>query len=727
MREHKRNLNEDVADSLIRSPLDETRRLFFGGRRRLTVIRQTEASECGLACLAMIAGFYGHHVDLASLRRRVSISLKGMTLGSLMEVAQTLGLICRPVRLELSELHQLDVPCILHWDMDHFVVLREVRGAWAVIIDPAVGERRLALKEVGQHFTGVAVAFSQGATFQRKPAEPPLSLRALAGSIHGLGRSLLQIFALALALEGFSLLAPQFMQLVVDQVLADGDHDLLVLLGISFSLLLLLQTAVTALRTWVVMWVGSHFNLGWTGNVFQHLLRLPQSYFLKRHLGDILSRFSAITTIQQTLTTHFVSVILDGIMASLTMVLLVIYSPLLAGITAVSVVIYAGIRMLYFRVFREANLNQVLVSAKQQTSLMESVRGIQTLRLHSQTAMQATRHLNATADVLNTSISIQRLGLIFSTLSGLTSGAQKIGVLWLGAWLCLRGQMSAGMLIAFVAYADQFTARADSLVDYLIQLRLLRVQGERLADIVMTAPEPHAEGLFVGPLPEVSIRFENVSFRYADGEPWILKGVSFEIAAGESVAITGPSGCGKSTLIKLLLGLLDPQVGTIRIGGVDLRHLGKDNYRKMLGCVMQDDHLFAGSIADNISFFDPSATLERIQRAAELASLHDDIVEMPMGYHSLVGDMGSSLSGGQQQRLHLARALYRRPKLLILDEATSHIDSMCEKDIFNAIRTEAMTKVVISHRHDVANLVDRVISFAREPRQGIDSKSPIAT
>lgn len=684
-------------------------RLHFGWGRQLPLIRQSEAGECGLACVAMLAGYYGHHADLPSLRRRFSLSLKGVTLAQLIDMTQSLGMSSRPLRFELDELPQLQSPCILHWDLNHFVVLREIGKRHVVIHDPAVGERRLRFDELGTHLTGVALELSKGPTFQRKSPPPPVSLRTLAGSIHGLGRALSVIFSLALVLELISLLWPQFLQMVVDQVLADGDHDLLTFLGLSFLLLLAMQTGVSALRTWTVMWLGTHFNLSWTGNVFQHLLRLPQEYFLKRHLGDIVSRFDAVSVIQQTLTTQFVGVLLDGLMAVLTLGMLVFYSPLLCGLVLTALLLYAGTRVLYFKAYFESNLSQITVSAKQQSCFMEAVRGVQTLRLHNQGPAQAARYLNATADTLNTSIAVQRLNLLFGSLNGLTTGTQRVGVLWLGAWLALKGQFSAGMLMAFVAYADQFTSRAASLIDYVIQLKLLRLQGERLADIVLTSPEAYAEGSYVGPPPKPSIQFDGVSFRYADGEPWVIKDCSFEISAGESVAITGPSGCGKSTLVRLMLGLLDPQQGTIRIGGIDLKQLGKNNYRKMVSSVMQDDTLFAGTIADNICFHDEAATPEKIESAARLAELHADIAAMPMGYHSMVGDMGSMLSGGQQQRLCLARALYVNPKILVLDEATSHLDVDRERLIAAALAALPVTRVLIAHRRETIESAQRVI------------------
>ena len=694
-------------------PIEPRPRLHFGRGRALPMIRQSEAAECSLACLAMIAGYHGQHTELPALRRRFALSLKGVTLARLIEMAQALGLACRPLRIELDELARLQTPCILHWDMNHFVVLREVNKRGVVIHDPAVGERTVVFGDLSKHVTGVAVELSKGPDFRRKKPDLPVSLRTLAGSIQGLGRALLTIFGLALALELFGLLAPLFLQMVVDQVLADGDHDLLTFLGLSFLLLMVLQTAVSALRTWTVLWLGTHFSLNWSGNVFQHLLRLPQAYFLKRHLGDVVSRFGAISAIQHTLTTRFVEVVLDGLMTVLTLVVLLLYSPMLAALTVGAVALYAALRMLYFRVFREANLGQIVVQAKQQSAFMEAVRGVQTLQLFNQVPARSARYLNATADTLNAGVAVQRLNLVFGSIQGLTVGSQRIAILWLGAWLALKGQFSAGMLMAFAAYADQFTSRASSLVDYAIDIRLLRIQGERLADIVLTPTEPHAEGTYVGPLPEPSVRFDKVSFRYADGEAWILKDCCFAVTAGESVAIVGPSGCGKSTLVRLLLGLLDPQEGKITVGGIDLKHLGKTTYRKMVGSVMQDDRLFAGSIADNIAFFDDAATPEAVEAAARQAELHQDIVAMPMGYHSLVGDMGSSLSGGQQQRLSLARALYRKPQILVLDEATSHLDIEREQQIAQTLRQLQITRIVIAHRPETIASAERVLTLQK--------------
>lgn len=686
-----------------------TRTAWSPGRRRVPLIQQTEATECGLACLAMVAGHHGQHVSLAQLRQRFPASLKGTTLTQLMDVADAMAMTARPLRLELDELPRLQLPCILHWDLDHFVVLVQVDRHGMVLHDPALGERHISLAAATKHFSGVALELTPKPAFRRQQRPPAVSLRQLAGSIQGLRRSLSALFGLALLLELCGLAAPQFLQITIDQVLADSDENLLTILGLSFAALLILQTGLGALRTWTVVVLGAQFSLQWMGGVFGHLMRLPQAYFLKRHLGDVVSRFGAIDTIQHTLTSQFVGALLDGVMALATLAVMAVYSLPLAALTIAAMVIYILLRLAYYRVLRESNLSQILAAARQQSQFMEAVRGVQTIRLHNLETTHTARYMNAATQTINTGVAVQKLNLAFGALNGFVTGAQRIAVLWLGAWLALRGHFSAGMLIAFVAYADQFTGRTASLVDYAIQWRLLRLQAERLADIVLTPAEPHRDGVYVGPAPEPSIQFEHVSFRYGDGEPWILRDCTFEVAAGTSIAIAGPSGGGKSTLVRLLLGLLDPQEGTIRIGGVPLEHLGKRRLRELVGSVMQDDTLFAGSVADNIAAFDEGATLARVEDAARIAQLHDDLCRMPMAYHTRVGDMGAALSGGQAQRVLLARALYQQPRLLVLDEATSQVDVACERAIAQQLRNAAMTRLLVAHRPETIASADRVL------------------
>ncbi|ACD59756.1 peptidase domain-containing ABC transporter [Xanthomonas oryzae] len=672
-------------------------------------ILQAEASECGLASLAMVASAHGMQLDLPELRRQFHLSLKGIRLNQLIEIAQTLGFSTRPLRLEMEQLDQLSLPCILHWDLNHFVVLAKVGKSKATILDPAIGERRLSLGEVSQHFTGVALELTPTAEFKQHKAAPSISARQLTGPIRGLWSALSQIALLSLALQVFVILAPFYTQWVVDQVLVSADRDLLVVLGLGFGLALLLQVGIGLLRGWSVVSLSSRLGLQWMGNVFAHLLKLPLDFFEKRHLGDVTSRMSSVQTIQHTLTTSFVEAMIDGVMAMVTLVLMLVYSWKLALVTLLAVALYLGIRAIAYRPMRDRTEQQLVAAAKQQTHLLESLRGMQSLKVAGEESVRRSTYENLLNDTVNQDVKLARMSLGFNTASQLVFGLERIAVIWIGARLALDNVFSVGMLVAYLAYKDQFAMRVSGLIDKWIEFRMLRLHGERLADIVLTPPEKQHAQPHALPPAEPSIEVEGLSFRYADGEPWVVKDCSFTIAPGESVAIIGGSGCGKTTLVKLLLGLLTPSEGTIRIGGHDLHKLGPRNVRAMIGVVMQDDQLFAGSIADNIGFFDTDFDLERIKAAAQLAAVHEDIAAMPMGYHSLIGDMGSSLSGGQKQRIILARALYRQPKLLFLDEATSHLDVTRERLVNEAVKHLQLTKVIVAHRPETIASADRIL------------------
>jgi ATP-binding cassette subfamily B protein RaxB len=684
----------------------------WSSRRRLPLVMQTEAAECALACLAMIARFHGYETDLAGLRRRFSSSLKGMPLNRVIEIAHALGFDARPLRAELAYLPDAQWPCILHWNLNHFVILNRVTRRGADIYDPAHGRYWMPLDEVSKHFTGVILELQPGADFSRAEERPRISMRALTGRITGLPRVLIQVLGLAFVIETLALVMPFQMQWVLDQVLLSGDQNLLLVLTLGFLIALSLSTALSLARAWIISWFGATLNAQWITNLFGHLLKLPLDYFEKRHMGDVLSRFSSVQSIQATLTGSFVEATLDGVMGSLALVILCLYSLPLTMVVVIASLLYVLLRWGMYHTLWRLNEEQLVYVARQQTELMESVRGVQAIKLGNKQSERKLRLANATSEAALRMMRSQRITLAFGVINRNLFGAQRIALVALGAYLAIQGKFSAGMLVAYIAYADQFATKIGNLVDKAVEFRMLRLHGERIADIALAEPERHALGVYSGPEPEPRIEVRNVSFRYADGEPWVLRNVNLMIHPGESIAVVGPSGFGKSTLAKLLVGLLAPTEGSIEIGGLDIRSYGLDNYRKLIGAVMQDDSLFAGSIADNISLFDPAAAIDDIMAAATAAEIHQDIMAMPMGYESTVGDMGSALSGGQRQRLILARALFRKPRLLVLDEATSHLDEAREFLIAERVKQMKMTRILIAHRSTTIASADRVLDLA---------------
>ncbi|CAM3812045.1 peptidase domain-containing ABC transporter [Bordetella tumulicola] len=688
-------------------------RLMLGGKRRVPRLLQTETAECGLACVGMIAGFYGHHQTLAALRGRFPVSLKGATLATLIHVASQLGLASRPVKVSLDALNNLKLPCILHWEFNHFVVLTSVSARSATVIDPASGTRKCSISELSSSFTGVALELWPTPDFVEVRENKPVRLRELTGRVSGLGGAVSQVLLLALALEILTVVQPFFLQWVVDHVLNTGDRDLLTTLALAFGLLMVMKQLTSVARGWMLMVMGTTLNLQWRANVFTHLLRLPISYFEKRHLGDVVSRFGAIDTIERTVTTSFLEAMLDGLVMLITLVLMFLYSPSLTWIALGAMALYGLARWACYTSLRHATEEHIVHAAKEQSHFLETVRGVKTIKLFQHQDDRRSRWLSLLVNEINADLRVQKWTLFFRVFDGLLFGLSSIAILWLGARLVLDGQFTVGALLAFIVYNTLFGQRIAALLDKLVEVQMLRLQGERLADIVREPPEPTGEMSTTGRPPTHSpvIEVRNLRFRYSPQEPYVLDGVSFKIEPGESVAITGPSGSGKTTLISILLGFLAPTDGEVLVDGVPARGAGAAALRRIAGTVLQDDVLFAGSIAENISFFDPQYDPERASRCAEIAAIHDDISAMPMGYNTLVGDMGTVLSGGQKQRVLLARSLYKQPAILFLDEATSHLDIARERVVNTAIAKLHMTRVIVAHRPDTIAAAGREISL----------------
>lgn len=703
-----------------------TDRLAFGLGQTLPVVLQTEAAECGLACLTMVLQHHGASTDLAALRTRHAVALTGMTLATLTDVAQREQLGTRGLRLELDELPQLRLPAILHWDLNHFVVLQSVGNGHIVVHDPAFGERHLSLEEASRHFTGVALEVWPNPGFAPKEEKTRVRLSQLIGQVSGFWPSLGQVLMLSLALEVFGLVSPLFMQWVLDHVVVSRDTQLLTTLAIGFALLMLVQQGTSLVRSWLLMVINTSVGLQWKANVFAHMTRLPLSYFQNRHLGDIVSRAGSVNDIQSTLTSAFVETLFDGLLVILTLVLMFVYSPTLAWVAVVAVLLYLAVRLLWYRPFYAANEEALVRDASQSSHFLESIRGMRAIQLFGRQTQRQGAWQTLMVSATNARLKIEKLQILYSLVRGLLGGAFALLIVWLGAQQIIANELTVGMLMAFMAYRGQFDSRVTSLIDKAIDLKMLRLHAERLADLVLTPTTPAAQRLDARDLNPAAatvpaLALEQLRYRYADQSPWVLDGITLHIAPGEVLAITGRSGCGKTTLVNLLLGTYAPTEGRVLVDGVPLAQVGVDRWRQGVATVMQDDTLFAGSIADNIGFFDPQPDLTWMVECARMAALHDDIERMPMAYQTLVGDMGTVLSGGQKQRLLLARALYKRPRVLILDEATSHLDVESEAQVNAAIAALPVTRIVVAHRPETIRSVQRVVDL-RDGRVAFDGQ-----
>ncbi|WFB51271.1 peptidase domain-containing ABC transporter [Vibrio coralliilyticus] len=690
-------------------------RLQIGFTRKIPLFYQSEAAECGLACVAMVAEYWGHKLNLTRLRSEMSVSLNGSTLNDLMKMAHKLDLSSRPLRVDIEALKTITTPCILHWDLNHFVVLVKVSRNRFYIHDPSVGRRRLTLDEFSQHFTGVVLEitpFDSMSSVTHDIHKP--TLKDIFGRPQGLKGSLGKIVVLALVYEICVLGASFLPQIVIDQVVPSQDKNLLYLVIAGFGLLLLIRVGANYLRAWTVMAVSATFNLQWRARVFRHMMHLPIPFFEKRNLGDIASRFDSLDVIENAITKQVVEALLDGMLALGALAMLFVYDEKIAAVALASMSTYLLLRQFLFARFRERNLEFILSSVKEKTYFLETIRSIQSIRLFGRTDNRAVRWQNLLVDERNADIRQQKLGIGFESMSTLIFGVEGLIIVLVGTAAALKGEMTVGMLIAALSFKDQFSSRVSGFIDTLFDLRMLGLHMERVGDVVLSEPEEDGLQRSYTSIEHLmpSISFQNVSFRYSEHEPMVIENLSFTISAGEAVALVGASGCGKTTVVKLILGMLSPTQGQILVDDMPLSSLRLTDYRQLIGSVMQDDTLLSGSLEENISFFDLEVDTERVREVAALADIRTHIERLPMAYETLIGELGNTLSGGQRQRVLLARALYRQPKILVLDEATSHLDPDSEHNINRMISDQSVTRIIVAHRSSTIGSADRIIDIA---------------
>jgi ATP-binding cassette subfamily B protein RaxB len=698
-------------------------KLHFGAFNKLPIHLQTESAECSLACLSMIASYHGHIIEVSELRQKYPLTLRGTNLKQVMEIATQLKLSPRALRTEIESFNEITLPAVLHWDFNHFVVLKSTRKNIIIIHDPAQGIRHMTPEEVSKHFTGIVLELQPVSDFEITKGKKKLQIHHLWSSIHGLVSNLAYVFAFALSIQILVLISPYFIRLVVDEIVLAQDHNLLLVAGFAFALLQLIKTLAMGLRSWVVLHIGTVLNVQLVNNLFTHLLKLPLDYFQRRHVGDIVSRFVSIDEIRKLLANGLIESIIDGFMVTTSIIVMYVYNVTLATIALAAVLLYSGLRFILYPIHKRSFEEFIVKNANEETVFLETVRTMQTIKSFANESTRQSLWQNRFIDKSNANIKLGRFDIVYKTTHELVTGLEYIAIVWVGALSILDAQLTVGMLIAFLAYRSYFANLSHSLIDKVFEFRLLRMHLDRISDIVNTKPERYltSKRSLTEPLTG-GLELRRVSFRYSESDDYIFKNVTLRIEPGESVAIVGPSGCGKTTLLKIMMGLIQPTSGKILVDGVNIKHLGLRNYRNATASVMQDDTLMSGSIADNISFFDPQVDQQRIQHCAVAAHIAEDIIKMPMGFQTLVGDLGNTLSGGQQQRLLLARALYRDPRILFLDEASSHLDIDTEKKIVNTLTQIGCTRIMIAHRPESITLASRIIDIRNLSRNEIRTR-----
>ncbi len=673
---------------------------------RVPVILQSRRTECGLAAITMIANYFGNDLDLTAMRRRFGDPRPD--LHSILGIADSLGMIGRPLRLGLAEMRRLGLPALLHWEFDHFVVLVKIGRRRIVVNDPAAGRRVLDWKEFGRAFTGVAVEFTAAPDTPAQSARQLPSLRGLLRSFRGLPRYLSVMLFLLVATQLLSLAPPLATQLLIDEVVLGQDRQWLHRVIFGLALVMLAAVIIDTLRRRVALYTGMRVATDSTTLIIRHLLRLPAVTVGRHSVGDLMSRVDSMRPLRVVLTDTSLQLVVQAVVLIATLTLMFVYSRQLTAISLAAVLLIALLHASLLPLCRALNTRQVVAAAGAGNSLIESLRAFPAVNATGLGAQRLAHWQHGFATAINADNRKQQLTIIAGAGQGVILVFEYALFLAAGIGGVLDRQLTLGVLFAFLSLRGTLMAASAELLAAARQLYLVRSHVDRVAEIVAEAPEPDAPRHALRRRLRGEIACEAIGFRYPGGSP-ILARVTVAVAAGESIVIRGPSGAGKTTLLRLLAGSLEPGHGRLTYDGMDMRLWDRGALRRQFGIVLQSDRLFEGSVADNISGFEADADIGRLREAAELAAIWDEIVDLPMAVNSPLSGADGGLSGGQAQRLLLARAIYRRPRILFLDEATSQLDHATERRVIANLGTLGVTSISIAHRSNALAAATRFI------------------
>ena len=681
-------------------------------RHRTPVIRQRGGTDCGLACLAMVAGFHGRHVSLASLAAAMSTTDRGVTVVTLVDLATRHRLIARPLRLDAHEVRGLRLPAILHWRMNHFVVLVARRRGRLIVHDPARGRQAVTRAEFDDAFTGVAVEMTPAPDFQPRADRRPRAIDYVA-DLRPVAGYVVSLFLVSIVVQLLSLAPPIAAQVVIDEALVGQDREWLGRVILAMGGVMLAGVVIDALRRWIALYAGTRLAVDSTVGIVAHLFLLPAEFVRRRHIGDLMSRLGSLGPVRQALTDDAVTVLVHTSVVAVTLGVMLAYSPLLTAITVGTSLASIMVFSLLLRPYRVLSTSLLAERATETSSMLESLRAFEVVRGHAMEDVRLGHWRRRFLRATSTTVRQGRLDIVRAGVSGVLAAVDQVAFLMVGVTGLMAGDLTIGVMFAFFTMRGRFAGAVVGLAEVSRRLAVVRVHTDRLADIATAAPLVDGPAAGIVRRPAGALHAQGVEFSWSAGEPLFTE-FNVQIDAGEHIVITGPSGCGKTTLLRLLAGDLVPERGAVLFDGLELSLWDRRRLRQAVSVVSQDDRLFSGSIRDNVAGFAEVPDLEAIRTACVTAAVWDDIVALPMGLDTPIGDAGASLSGGQRQRLMLARALYRRPALLFLDEATSHLDIQLERELLSRLRELPMTIIAVAHRPDAIRLAGRVVRLGQQ-------------
>jgi HlyB family type I secretion system ABC transporter len=681
--------------------------------RRFPFVRQLDAADCGAAALAMVCRHYGRAVSLARIRRLCFAATDGTSLRAICRAATELGLAARPVKVSARNLAQIPLPAIVHWDGNHWVVVYDVGDGHVRVADPALGLRKLPRAEFDQRWSGYTALFDYTEAFAQAPVEAP-SAAWLWPFVRPFRSIIVRALGLAVVAAALQMLLPVFTQVIVDRVLVEQDVGLLNMVVLTMLVALAFMTVATVVQRYLLSFTAVRIDAATLDYLTRTLLALPMSYFTARRTGDIQRRLAGLRQVREFLVHSAVGGMTALVQLAAAFTLMAVYSPLLAGVFLITVPLYLGLMRFSAKRLRPVFDDLEDGFARYASYQIDAIKGIETVKamgaemafrelMLSQFHRIARRQFRADFTVTSYEGTVSMVTVLTSAI-----------FLWFGARQVLEGHLTIGALVAFNALVALANAPITTLLNLWDNFQLAAVLLGRLDDVFQEEPEQGRSRDRLQPVRtlEGRISLRHVGFRYGGPEsPKILDGISLEVAAGRSVAIVGRSGSGKTTLVKCLAGLLEPTEGTILYDGVDLTALNYRDLRRQIGFVLQENHLFDDTIARNIAFGEDEPDMDRVMWAARLANAHEFIERLPLGYETRVGESGLAISGGQRQRIAIARAVYLQPPVLMLDEATSSLDTESERAVKENIDRllQGRTTFVIAHRLSTVRDADLII------------------
>ncbi|WP_086933435.1 peptidase domain-containing ABC transporter [Agarilytica rhodophyticola] len=710
--------------------------MYFFGRlensikKKLPLIMQNEASECLLACIAMILNYHGRKVDLIELRDSINISSRGSGFSHLLNISNKLNIKTRPVKVDIKSINKLSLPCILHWKKNHFVVLKSINKSGIYIHDPSIGKRFVIYKNLSEFFFGIAAEVTPTENFKKKDKKENKDIKKFFKDFSGIKRNILYIILLSFFLQLISLSTPFYIQTIIDKVIQSHNIKLLEILFLCFIFLIIIQSIISYSRSYITNLFSFKYGFHSSSRLFYHLIRLPTLYFSRRGLGDVITKFEAQGYLKNYLSNEVVSSFIDAIMLIIAIIAMLFYSVKLSIIVFAVSVFYVVLDFNNFKIQKVLLEDAVSFGAKGHTAFIESVRLIESVKILENEKNRHYKWLTYFSQETDKRYESAHLENKIEFLRQIIFGLENITIIYLGSLMVIKNSISLGMLIAFISFKVKYVDTVKSLMRQIMSLNTLNVYMNRLSDIVRAKTDINTSGSksYFGDdnddktsciskfqrrneyIISGKIEVINLAFRYGDSENFVFRNINFTIKQGEKVVIVGGSGCGKTTLLKCLMGLYLPTEGTILIDGKPLAEVG--NYRSQISGVLQNDSLFSGTIAENISGFDPLPDLVKIRNCAKLSSINIDIDSMPAGYNTYLGDMGGGLSGGQMQRIIIARALYSNPSILFMDEATSHLDVGNENIVNTNLNNLNITQVLVAHRMETVMSAERQINIS---------------